>query len=177
MEEPGYKSSALGRAKSSANLLQPLVWSDWVGLFSLKGFFHASFGTCWSIRQWWEEGQLEPWVASFTCCTDVHTEGCMWEPQKEHQRAPGGGWGGWRWCVGVVLFLFCCVRGIVDLWISKSCAALKLYGHGWQSIVWWRFHRYLLSVREGKPGDTAWSHYCWIPSNTALLAALSCTAR
>lgn len=32
-----------------------------------------------------------------------------------------------------LLLLFCCIRGITDLWISKSHAALKLYGHG--SIV------------------------------------------
>lgn len=32
-------------ALPSYSLLQPLVWSDWVTLFSLKGFFHASLGT------------------------------------------------------------------------------------------------------------------------------------
>lgn len=138
------------RALPTYNFLQPLVWSDWLGLFSVKGFFYASLSTCWSIRLGGggKGGQLEPWEASFTCCRGTCIEDCMWELQKEYWRTLG------------TFFIpekFSFPRHMQLsnwMWVAILCAA----GDGS------RFHSYLPPVREGKTVETASSHHCWIPS-------------
>lgn len=135
----------MSRPFPAYDLLQPLVWRDWVGLFPLKALFHVSLGAFWSIRLLWEGDQLESWVASFTCCEDVHARELYVGTTKGTLKSP---WGLF------FFFFFCCIRGMSGF--PRHIQLSNPMDVGGDPLChWWWID--LPPVREGKLAETAWS--------------------